>query len=97
MRIHGTRAALEVRILGGYAVNSWNEVRIHLSIIPHSSLNGVIMDTLSIVIIVCVCVAAVGAITAIIFAKKKGKPISSCCGDCSRCAMHCDSKKEDEE
>ena len=29
VRIHGTRATLEVRILGGYAVNSWNEVRIH--------------------------------------------------------------------
>lgn len=54
------------------------------------------MNTISIVIIVCVAVALVGAITAIIIAKKKGKPISSCCGDCSRCAMKCD-EKDDEE
>ena len=55
------------------------------------------MDTISIVIIVCVCVAVVGATIAIILAKKKGKPISSCCGDCSKCACGCNKQKEDEE
>ncbi|MBR4801057.1 MAG: FeoB-associated Cys-rich membrane protein [Clostridia bacterium] len=52
------------------------------------------MNTPTIIIIVCVAVAVVGAITAIIIAKKKGKPISSCCGDCKSCPYSCDDKKE---
>ena len=52
------------------------------------------MNTTTIIIIVCVAVAVVGAITAIIVAKKKGKPISSCCGDCSSCPYGCHKKQQ---
>ncbi len=53
------------------------------------------MNTPTIVIIVCISVAVVGAIIAIIVARKKGKPISSCCGDCSSCGGNCPYKNKE--
>lgn len=55
------------------------------------------MNTATIIIIVCVVVAVVGAICAIIIAKKKGKPITSCGGDCSNCGDNCPYKNKEEK